>query len=209
MQKQEFIESHKISDALPRDPSSKVVLATSFAESIDLFLDEYFRGSIVVENRTSSADWIAVTPEYAAHFFKTLLCYVYGRSLIKIVFSTTANNLVIDIESEVGFSLSDIEIRQLIKIARNAKMEISIEEKSMFLTLKYVNGTRQRVYALSFAEGKHNMLLKLGEIFFGGAPIAKNENNIAKNKDVDTSNPLGTAAQRMKIQKRNNEKNKD
>ena len=173
MQKQEYIEYHGFSDSLPRDPSGRILPIIAFAESIEEFLTDHFSGSVRVNNLVRVDKLISVTPEYAAFFFKTLLCYIYGRVFLNITISADHCGLVIEIESDDDLPLTDLEFRQIIKTARNAKMHILLTKRKISLTLKYAQSKRHRVYALS--EGKLRMLAKLGEIFFCGEPIIKSD----------------------------------
>ena len=201
MQKNAFIKKHGISGAMPQDPSSKVIMANSFAEAIDEFLSENFKGSLRVTNNVNSGEWISVTPEYSALLFKTILCYVYGRAFLSITISTEPEGLLILIESEDDLPLSETEFRQIIKTARNAKMNIDLTKRKILLTLKYSSGNHYRVYAVSFADGKRRMLSKLGEIFFCGPTLT--ETGKQQESESPTQDPLGTTRQRMNVPKVN------
>lgn len=166
MQKQEFIEQHGISDALPRDPSGRILPIAAFAEAIEEFLTEHFKGSVKVVNLARGEDLISVTPEYAAFFFKTLLCHIYGRVFLHITIMADSCGLVIEIKSDGNLPLTDVEFREIIKTARNAKMNITPTRERISLTLNYAQARRHRVYAIS--DGKLRMLARLGEIFFCG-----------------------------------------
>ena len=173
MQKHEYIEHHRLSNVTPHDPSGKILPVRAFTESIEEFLNEHFKGSLKVTNKAHKEEFISLSPEYAALFFKTLLCYIYGRVFLNITISAEPQGIILDIEANDDLPLTDIEKRQLIKIARNAKIDIMITKSAINLSLKYAQSKRYRVYAIS--DGKHRMLAKLGEIFFGGEPIMKSD----------------------------------
>lgn len=211
MQQYEFIKSHSISDALPQDPSEKIITADSFACALSDFLNEHFTGSLKVTNRATSGEWIATSTEYAALFFKSLLCYVYGREFLNISIQSEQGSLIINIQCDNDLPLTETEFRRLIKTARNAKMDICLTKKSISLSLCYTEGARYQVYAISFADGRHRTLSDFSEIFFSGAPITScnDDNNDASYNYADTKNLLGSEAQKMHIQKCNNKKNKN
>ena len=164
MQKHEYIEHHRLSNVTPHDPSGKILPVRAFTESIEEFLNEHFKGSLKVTNKAHKEEFISLSPEYAALFFKTLLCYIYGRVFLNITISAEPQGIILDIEANDDLPLTDIEKRQLIKIARKSAINLS---------LKYAQSKRYRVYAIS--DGKHRMLAKLGEIFFGGEQIIKSD----------------------------------
>lgn len=173
MTNREFVDQYNLSGALPVDPSSRVIPASSYAEALAEFLGEHFRGLIRVEKRLDTAESVLISPEYAAFFFKTLLTYIYGRVFLTLRISSEIDRLVTLIESEEDLPLSDKEMRFLIKTARNAGMDIMPAEKSIKLTLRYSDAAIRRVYAVSPADGRVRMLSKLSEIFFCGAKYTR------------------------------------
>lgn len=168
MIKTEFINKYKLSDAVPMDPTSRTVPAEAFAESLKEFMNDRFRGIARVRTDTISAEAVLVSAEYAAHFFKTLLTYVYGRVFLNIDISCDRHGLVMLITSEEELPLTDTELRFLIKTARNAGMEIYPDERKIKLTLSFSKAALHRVYAVSVGDGKRVMLGKLNEIFYCG-----------------------------------------
>lgn len=199
MQKQEYISSHGFSDALPQDPSGQILPAVAFAEAIEEFLCDHFRGSVAVKSNFTSTSLVYITPEYAALFFKMLLCYVYGRVFLSINIDDTPNGLVIEVASDSDIPLSDEEFREIIRVARNARMQIGLTRQKITLTLQHTVGKRHRVYAIS--DAKMRVLSKLGEIFFCGPAYNEDTDNARIAQEANAKNPLGTAAQRMKLQK--------
>ena len=180
MQQTDYVKIHNILDAKPTDPSSKVLIAESFAAAIDEFLSENFNGSLKVTNNAKTTELILVTPDYAAYLLKSLLCFIYGRTFLTFEIRAEESGLVIDISAEDDLPLADAQLRQIIKIARNAQMDINISHRKITLTIKYTEGTKFRVYAIAFADGKHRMLFALNEIFFCGkryTTVEKNENS--------------------------------
>ena len=173
MTSKEFIDKYDLSGALPVDPSSRVIPASSYADALEDFLGEYFRGLIRVEKRLDTVESVLISPEYAAFFFKTLLTYVYGRVFLTLRLYSENDRLVTLIEADEDLPLSDKEMRFLIKTARNAGMEIIPAEKIIKLTLNYSDAAIRRVYAISASDGRARMLSKLNEMFFCGTKYSK------------------------------------
>lgn len=173
MTSKEFINKYNLSGALPVDPSSRVIPAASYAEALSDFLGEHFKGLIRVERELDTANSVLISPEYAAFFFKTLLTYVYGRVFLTLKIFSENDMLVMLIKSEEDLPICDKEMRNLIRTARNAGMEILPADRSIRLTLSYSDAAIRRVYAVSPADGRAGMLKKLNEIFFCGAKYSK------------------------------------
>ena len=170
MIKEEFIQKYELSDAVPIDPTARTVPAEAFAEALTEFINDRFRGIARVSTDIISAEAVLISAEYAAHFFKMLLTYIYGRIFIDIDVSCNREGLTILISSENDLPITDTELRFLIKTARNAGMEIYPDGKKIKLSLKFSRAATYRVYAVSVSDGRRVMLAKLNEIFFCGAP---------------------------------------
>ena len=173
MNKQDFISKFSISNATPLDPSAKGVPAEAFAGALSEFLGDGFRGVIRVHTLDLPQKAVMVCSEYAAHFFKELLCAVYGRIFLEVTIGSSDGGMAIDISYEGELPISEKEMRSLIKIARNAGMSIGIEEGKIKLLLRYSDLMMHRVYAISVSDGKLAMLGKLNEIFFCGEPYGE------------------------------------
>ena len=173
MNKQDFINSFSISNATPLDPSARSVPAEAFAGAIDEFLSDGFRGVIRVRTLDLPPKAVMVCSEYAAYFFKELLCAIYGRIFLEVTIASTDGGMAIDISFDDELPLSEKEMRRLIKIARNAGMAIGIEERQIRLTLRYSDLMMHRVYAISVRDGRLAILGKLREIFFCGEPYGE------------------------------------
>lgn len=190
MNKSEYINIHRISNAAPLDPSRKAMPAEAFASAIEEFLEGKFWGSIKVGRSVISAQPIMICAEYAAYFFKMLLTNVYGRCLLTLKIESDNKGLSMSISAEDKFQLSETEIRDLIRIARNAGFEILVDENLIYLKARFTaTATIRRVYAVSIADGKRIMLSKLIEIFYQGELMsAEPEPRIPMRRPVEENN---------------------
>lgn len=180
MIKNEFISKYELSDAVPMDPTARTVPAEAFAAALEEFMNDRFRGIARVNTDIISAEAVLVSAEYAAHFFKMLLTYIYGRVFLNIHLSCDPQGLIMLITAEEDMPLTDSELRFLIKTARNAGMEIYPDSRRIKLTLKFSRAALHRVYAVSVSDGKRVMLGKLNEIFFCGSPCTVTKVNLKK-----------------------------
>lgn len=171
MAKNVFIEKYQLSDAVPMDPTTKAIPTEAFAEAIDEFISDHFRGIARVNTDRMLANPLLISTEYTAYFFKMLLTYVYGRVFIDIDLKCDENGLNIFISSNEELPLTEKELRFLIKTARNAGMEIYPSKSRIDLNVPFSKAAFLRVYAISVGNGKRIMLSKLNEIFFCGSPI--------------------------------------
>ena len=114
MQKDNFVLEHRIADAIPTDPSSKILQAGEFAKAVDDFLGSNFYGCVSVSLDNFNSESILVCADFAAYFFKLLLCDIYGRVFLKIRFSNGENELTINISCDEELPLCEDEIRFLI-----------------------------------------------------------------------------------------------
>lgn len=167
--KNKFISKYELSDAVPMDPTARTVPAEAFAAALEEFMNDRFRGIARVEARDISAEAVLVSAEYAAHFFKMLLTYVYGRVFLNIEVRTNLQGLVMTIKSDEEIPLTNSELRFLIKTARNAGMEIYPSDNEIKLTLSFSKAALHRVYAVSVGDGKRVILGKFCEIFYCGS----------------------------------------
>lgn len=180
MIKNEFISKYQFSDAVPMDPTLRTVPAEAFAEALEEFMNDRFRGIARVKTDIISAEAVLVSAEYAAYFFKMLLTYVYGRVFLNIDASSDRHGLIMLITAEEDLPLTDSELRFLIKTARNAGMEIYPDGRKIKLILKFSRAASHRVYAVSVGDGRRVMLGKLNEIFYCGSPCTVTK--VAKNR---------------------------
>ena len=168
MTKNEFIKHYSITDTTPIDPSRKSLPAEAFSSAIAEFMEERFGGAVKVRCDTISAQAILVCAEYAAFFLKTLLTDVYGRAFLNIDIKSDESGLHIVIGAEDKLPVSEQEMRELIRLARNAGFEISCDSGTIMLSVAFSPATVRRVYAVSIFDGKRVMLGKLVEIFCHG-----------------------------------------
>ena len=173
MNKKNFEERYEISDAVPIDPTSKTVPAEAFAQALEEFMENRFRGVARVRLENLSAKSVLVSAEYTAYFFKMLLTYVYGRVFINIDISSNNRGLVMFITPEGELPLTDSERRFLIKTARNAGMEVYLTGGGFKLMLSFSDASVHHIYAISVGDGKRVVLGKLCEIFFCGAVTSR------------------------------------
>lgn len=169
MTKLDFISTYEISDATPQNPTLEVISADGFSHAIEEFINDRFRGIARVRCQVYSGSSVLVSTEYAAYFFKILLSEIYGRVFLNINISSDTERLTIEISPEGTLPLCDKQLRQIIKIARNAGMQIISENENLRLTLNFADAAIRRIYAISLSDGRAIMLYKLGEIFHCGA----------------------------------------
>lgn len=168
MDKIDFIKKYNIRDARPIDPTLRVIPAEGFATGLAEFINERFRGVAKASSSVSSLGSILISSEYVAMFLKVLLTDLYGRCLLTIDISSDNEMLTIDIKYEEPLPLSDSQMRNLIRLARNGGMLISLDEGLISLTAMFEEAAIRRVYAISVNDGRRIILSKLGEIFYSG-----------------------------------------
>lgn len=202
MTKNEYIIQYGIKDALPIDPSKKALPAEGFAMALEDFLSERFRGAVTVDREVVSAREILISAEYVAYFFKILLTDVYARQLLRINIGSDESSLIIDITTDVPLCLSDREMREIIRLARNGGFEIYPEECRIRLTAGLSPAMIRRVYAVSVVDSRRVMLSKLGEIFFCGELLYDTDDvdvlTIAWKKQHEKKNRTNTGRKNFK-----------
>ena len=171
MNKKDVITEYEIRDALPIDPSSSPVPAEGFALAIEDFINTKFRGVASARSKVVSYAAVMVCTDYVAYFFKTLLSDIYGRRFLEITLESDSERLIINISFDGDIPLEDREMRNLIRLARNAGMNIYPGSDSIRLTLKYADAMRMRIYAISVNDGRRIMLGKMVELFYSGEPL--------------------------------------
>jgi hypothetical protein len=169
MDKIEFNSTYSISDAAPRNPAHEILSADGFATAIEEFINEGFGGIAHVDSDVYSGSSVLCCTEYVAYFFKTLLADVYGRVFIEIKINIEKDHIKILIEPSEPLPLKDEEIRNLVRIARNAGFKTLFLDGKFHLKLNFSDAAMRRVYAISPRDGRHVMLYKMGEIFHCGA----------------------------------------
>lgn len=189
MDKRDFISNFSISNAIPLDPSARSIPAEAFAGAIDEFLSDGFKGVVRVRTLDLPPKAIMVCSEYAAYFFKELLCAIYGRLFLEVTIGSADGGMAIDINFDEELPISEKEMRGLIKIARNAGMDISIRDRQIRLLLRYSDLMMHHVYAISVRDGRLAMLGKLREIFFCGEPYGEDSAEKATEKSSKTKKP--------------------
>ena len=167
MNKNEFIKQYRITDATPIDPSKKALPAAGFSSAIAEFMEERFHGAagVVCDNVPSTP--IFICAEYAAYFFKALLTDIYGRAFVTIKISSDQKEMSILIEAD-ELPITDSEMRDLIRLARNAGFKIMPEGNTIRLSVEFSHVAIHRVYTVSIMDGKRIMLGKMVEIFCHG-----------------------------------------
>lgn len=168
MTKKEFIIQHEIADAMPVDPSRKTLPAESLSLGIMEFMEHKFSGAIRVGCDDVSAQSVSVCAEYLAFFFKTLLTDIYGRAFLTMDISSDEKGLNMMIRSDAPLPLTDSEMRELIRLARNSGLEILPDTDTIKLTVGFSPVVYRRVYATNIKDGRRIMIGKLIEIFCHG-----------------------------------------
>lgn len=173
MKRAEFKERYKIEDAMPLEPGSRSMHASSFSEAIEEFINNNFRGVAEVTTAVKTNESVMVCKDYMAFYFKTLLSYIHGRVFLNILIESEEKRLVMRIDADEPLPLTYEEMNDVIRAARNARMQVYLSDNGMMLTLDYSAAARHRVYALSMRDGKGALLSAFGEIFFCPAPLPK------------------------------------
>ena len=168
MDKNSFANNYLLSDAVPVDPTLTVISAEELALAIEEFINERFRGIAKVTIVPGISQSVLVCTEYMAFFFKQLLAEIYGRVFLNISISSEENRLSIFISCEEDIPLTDVQMRSIIKAARNAGLNIYPDRRLIKLTLSYADAALRRIYAISPHDGRQIMLSKLCEIFYCG-----------------------------------------
>ena len=169
MDKIEFNSTYSISDAKPINPAHEILSADGFATAIEEFINEGFGGIAHVECDVYSGSSVLCCTDYVAYFFKTLLADVYGRVFIEIKINLEKDHLKIIVEPSDPLPITDEEIRNLVRIARNAGFKTLFIDGKFDLKLNFSDASLRRVYAVSPRDGRQVMLYKMGEIFHCGA----------------------------------------
>ena len=173
MTKREFIEHYEIKDALPVDPSRKVIPADALYSALCDFLSERFKGAIRTEIEPTTAQSVLISAEYMAFFFKTLLTDVYGRVLLTIRSEADEKHFHIIISSEEDLPLTERELQDLIRLARGSGMEIYPDARSLRLSASFSPAAIRRVYAITIVDGRRIIFGKLNEIFCCGELLSE------------------------------------
>ena len=168
MDRKEFIKKYTIKNAVPIDPSLRIVPAEGFAIGVEEFINERFRGVAKASASVSSFDGILISPEYFAMFLKTMLTDIYGRCYLTVTIGADRERILIDISSDTPLPLSDRQMRNLIRLAKNSGMKISLEEGNIRLSALFSEAAMRRIYAISVFDGRVIILSKLNEIFYCG-----------------------------------------
>ena len=169
MDKIEFNSTYNISDAKPLNPAHVILSADGFATAIEEFINEGFGGIAHVDCDVYSGSSVLCCTDYVAYFFKTLLADVYGRVFIEIKIHLEEDHLKIIVEPSDELPITDEELRNLVRIARNAGFKTLYLDGKFHMKLNFSDASMRRVYAVSPRDGRHIMLYKMGEIFHCGA----------------------------------------
>ena len=164
MERQEFIGLYNISEERPQNPHLVIMSADGFSDAIVEFINDKFRGIAHASRQRISSSSIFSSPEYTAFMLKTLLCEIYGRVFLEITFSESSDHLEIIIEAEEDLPIADNELRRIIRLARNAGMDIYPDRRRLRLTMSFSEAAARKVYAVSLHDSRNIMLGKLHEI---------------------------------------------
>ena len=164
MNNQDFKRLYNLSDASPQSPTLSIMGADGLSEAISEFINKKFRGVAHVYCEHIGDREIFCSAEYTAYIFKTLLADIYGRVFLNIMIKELDDNLEIMIEADDVLPLNEKEMRNLIRISRNAGMKIYPGERTIRLSMSFFEAAASRVYAKSVHDSKSLMLGKLQEI---------------------------------------------
>lgn len=164
MEIKEFKEKYRISDAFPQSPTLHSMSADGFSDAIKEFINERFRGIAHVDLRYVGTSGVFCSAEYTAYMLKYILSAIRGRVFLEITVKEVEDHLEILMESDNPLPLTDSEMRNTIKLARNAGMKIYPDEKAIRLSISFAEAAARRVYAISTGDSRRIMLGKLHEI---------------------------------------------
>ena len=116
---------------------------------------------------------------------------IYGRAFLTIRITSDSKGVSILIEAD-ELPLCDSEMRDLIRLARNAGFTILPENNTIRLTVEFSPIAIHRVYTVSIMDGKRIMLGKMVEIFCHGEPL---------DPDQTTSHPVSDPIKRHRRSK--------
>ncbi len=167
MEQREFIKKYSIGEAVPADPTAKLIRARDFACAIEEFIDERFRAAAEVSVNVESLEPVLICADYTAHFFKKLFTSIFGRVYLYIDIGECDGKMTFRISADNPLPISKKEMNTLIKAARNAGMTVLSVDGEISAEIDFVDEKQFSVYATSFAGGKTFMLKKLDKIFFG------------------------------------------
>lgn len=166
MDKQQYIEYYKISDTRLKDPSLQILNISSLLKALEEFLTCNFRAAVRVEGMSTSDKSVLISPEFLALFFRELICQVHGRALLQLKFHLFDNSVTMTVSADGSVPITLEDGCQLIKLANNAGMEISSQNREITLTIRYSDDALRGIYARNPELAKLFMLSKLQEIFF-------------------------------------------
>ena len=169
MDKKEFFDRYQLSNVAVQSPDLEILSSDGFGAAIEEFINEKFGGIARVHREAAASSSILACTEYTAFFFKTLLSDIHGRVFLDINITSDDRFLTFLISSDRPLPLTEVEMRNLIRIARNAGMQIYPGQDSLRLTFSFADAAIRRIYAINPKDARAVMLYKLGEIFHCGA----------------------------------------
>ena len=110
---------------------------------------------------------IMLSEDYLALLLKSLLRSVFGKAFLTIEIKSSADKLFISARTNKAIHIPEFEINKLIRIARNAGMEVEENPESFSANMNFVSEKEYSVYAVNFSRDKKIITSKLFEIFDG------------------------------------------
>ena len=150
MKKQAFKSGYKISNHDPSTVRKRRIQAYEFAEATKRFLSENFDGMISVSNNVFGAlNYIRISDEQTACFFRDLLSYVNEDVPIRINMCLEVMDFCISIEADGCLPISYPDISRLIRRAGDAGFNVIVRDEKLKLYVESQIVTRTAVRAIS------------------------------------------------------------
>lgn len=103
---------------------AKPYMANRVTDLVCAFLEDYYSAIFTLERESNENGYITISAEGLAYFVKTVFCAVFGRSVIKIVFSSSGNQYEMRFTFNKPTELSDETIAELRSLAHASGMTL-------------------------------------------------------------------------------------
>lgn len=131
------------------------------------FLNEYYYDAFELERETDELGYITVSAEGLAYFIKVVFTTVFGKSLIKIVFSSSEDQYQLRFTFNTPTRLDDDAISNLRSIAHASGMTLTAGTLDGETILQLKAAKRPAYHFSVYARGNNDMTRALRVIFFG------------------------------------------
>ena len=157
-----FASGVEVSDVTRRPFRASAVIG-----AVKDFIESEFPACAEVNADISCDEAIMISADYMALFWASLLRSVFGNAFLSIDIKTSEDGLTMSVSTDKPFSVSESEINRLIRIARNAGMDVTNSQKLFSAQIKFVSKKEYSVYAINVSTDKKIIISKLCEMFYG------------------------------------------